>query len=144
MDLLRSKCSKISCYTARKITPCLFYIVRFNLLLSEALKPPNVSQRGQKLLGLRPRSLLTSFRHIWRLLSPRQTQISPDNVKGKAEYCYQCNKISFLHNEFESKLCFYFECITLSNMGQGRFALEWLSHDHLKLAFPWLRGSRAP
>ena len=50
------------------------------------------SQRGQKLLGLRPRSLLTSFQHIWRLLSPRQTQISPDNVKGKAEYCYQCNK----------------------------------------------------
>ena len=93
MDSLRSKCSKISCYTARNITPCLFYIVRFNLLLSEALKPPNVSQRGQKLLGLRPRSLLTSFRHIWRLLSPRQTQISPDNVKGKAEYCYQCNKI---------------------------------------------------
>ena len=103
VDSLRSKCSKISCYTARNITPCLFYIVRFNLLLSEALKPPNVSQRGQKLLGLRPRSLLTSFRHIWRLLSPRQTQISPDNVKGKAEYCYQCNKILFLYIQFMGK-----------------------------------------
>ena len=25
-------------------------------------------------------------------------------------------------------------------MAQGRFALELLSRDHLKLAFPWLRG----
>jgi len=30
--------------------------------------------------------------------------------------------------------------LTLSYMGLGRFALEWLSLDHLKLAFPWLRG----
>ena len=81
VDSLRSKCSKISCYTARNITPCLFYIVRFNLLLSEALKPPNVSQRGQKLLGLQPRSLLTSFLLIWRLESLRQEQIEPDYVK---------------------------------------------------------------
>ena len=58
-----------------------------------------VSQRGQKLLGLRPWSLLPSFRHIWRLLSPRQTQISPDNAKGKAEYCYQCNKISLINSQ---------------------------------------------
>ena len=28
--------------------------------------------------------------------------------------------------------------LTLSNMGQGRFALELLSCDHLK--FPWVRG----
>ena len=39
------------------------------------------SQRGQKLFGLQPRSLLTSFPHIWRLESLRQEQIEPDYVK---------------------------------------------------------------
>ena len=32
--------------------------------------------------------------------------------------------------------------LTLSNMSQGRFALERLSRDHLELAFPWLKGLR--
>ena len=60
VDLL-SKCSEISCYTIRNIMLCLFYIVKFNLLLFKAIKPPNMSQRGQK-----------AYWHIWRLLSPRQ------------------------------------------------------------------------
>ena len=33
--------------------------------------------------------------------------------------------------------------LTLSNMGQGRSALEQLSRDHIELAFPWSKGSKA-
>ena len=49
---------------------------------------------------------------------------SVDNVSQFSVFKYLCLWILF----------------TLLNMGQGKSALEWLSHDNLELAFPWLRG----
>jgi len=59
--------------------------------------------------------------------------------KGKCEKNIFFDKDISPHSDSISKIDFDTRALTLSNMGQGRFALERWWRDHFELTFPCLR-----